>query len=362
MYGQINPGTPPPFDGTPQDSDDEMRDVEPEGQADVEPEHATNGTIFEENDASDHDLLNDLKEDRIVIAIDFGTTFSSVAYVIIPKGVPPDQVDLRHVRCIGNYPSYQPLPGVLDFRNDVPTELWYDDGSLDDPIQNSNDSNTAQVLDDDEAESSSSDDDVWENELCQFEEDDGLGTGRGTQNAHIHPTPVTRYWGYEVQQRLNISNFHSDDARPLTRFKLNLDPNKDTEELCTDIRVTLKTLMKKNIIEKGTDIYSHYLTHLLDHTKQQLLDSNKLSDDMLVQFVLCVPAKWPMRGCRTMQLALEKAVVDVGMGERASRGVLDMFIVSEPEAAAECILAEAGSEILVITKQVALLIIANDQW
>jgi hypothetical protein len=133
MYGQINPGTPPPFDGTPQDSDDEMRDVEPEGQADVEPEHATNGTIFEETDASNHDLLNDLKEDRIVIAIDFGTTFSSVAYVIIPKGVSPDHVDLRHVRCIGNYPSYQPLPGVLDFRNDVPTELWYDDGSLDNP-------------------------------------------------------------------------------------------------------------------------------------------------------------------------------------------------------------------------------------
>jgi hypothetical protein len=95
------------------------------------------------------------------------------------------------------------------------------------------------------------------------------------------------------------------------------------------------------------DAYTHYLTHLLEHTQQQLLISNELHSDMPIQFVLCVPAKWPMSGCRTMQLAFEQAVNKVGLGERAERSIYNMFMISEPEAAAECILAEARSEVFV---------------
>jgi hypothetical protein len=48
-----------------------------------------------------------------------------------------------------------------------------------------------------------------------------------------------------------------------------------------------------------------------------------------------------------MQTALEEAVSDIGLSRNASNDVCNLFLISEPEAAAECILAEASSEIYV---------------
>ncbi|KAF3049353.1 hypothetical protein E8E11_004565 [Didymella keratinophila] len=100
-------------------------------------------------------------------------------------------------------------------------------------------------------------------------------------------------------------------------------------------------LRNKGIIHKDTDIYEHFLEDLLDHTKTQLQQSNELHPKKLLQFVLCVPAKWPVSACRVMQEALEKAVKVVGLSENAQEDVCNLFMISEPEAAAECILAEA---------------------
>ena len=71
---------------------------------------------------------HDMDHGRMVIAIDFGTSFTSVAYTVIPRGVLPEDVDISQVKCIGNYPGYEPTPGIQDSREDVPTELWYNHG------------------------------------------------------------------------------------------------------------------------------------------------------------------------------------------------------------------------------------------
>jgi hypothetical protein len=328
IYGHIDPGPQPPFDDEPPDTDVEMT-------FDEEPQQISEGNIWE------HDIVTNIKEDRIIIAVDFGTTFSSVAYALIPKGVPPNRVDLGRVRCIGNYPGYEPPPGLRDFRQDVPTEMWYDhgqcEGGMDDDRQSGSDND----------ESSSSDEDSCENNLSEFEDNGGRDRFDDPKLMNTRNTPATQYWGYGVQQKLNSTNIPRDDARPLTRFKLNLDPKKETDDECTDIKTILKALKRNKIIKNDMDVYTHYLTHLLKHTQEQLLISNELHPDMLIQFVLCVPAKWPVSGCRTMQLAFEQAVKVVGLGERADRSVHNMFMISEPEAAAECILAEARTEIFV---------------
>ncbi|KAF2181387.1 Hsp70 family protein-like protein [Zopfia rhizophila CBS 207.26] len=294
----------------------------------------------------ERDPVSIVKEDRIVIAIDFGTTFSSVAYTVLPKDVPPEKINIRSVKCIGNYPGYEPPPGVPDVRQDVPTELWYDDGRLwtrrDRPTNRADDD---QHPDGENEESSSSDDDLSESEQSQFEDDGGLEANAATQHRNARTIPATQYWGFGVQQKLSMTDIPRDEARPLTRFKLNLDRKKETDDVRTDLRTILKALSKKKIIKSDTDIYAHYLTHLLKHTKEQLLLSNELYQDMLVQFVLCVPAKWPMNACRIMQTALEEAVKEAGLSEQANRSVHNMFMISEPEAAAECILAEARSEL-----------------
>lgn len=363
-YGHIDPGPLPAYEEGTEDADSEMLlngvgegnedmerdDVQEEQGHDMEAKERSEPAEVREGRPMQFDLVSRMDEHRIIIAIDFGTTFSSVAYAVLPAGTSPDQIDLRHVRCIGNYPGYEPVPGALDFRHDVPTELWYDDGSIErNRMRTLHDDDDAHLSDDEQSETSSSDDEPTELDSIHFEED-AIASG---QPPSVRTTPATQFWGYGVQQRLNNINIHRDDARPLTRFKLNLEHKKETEEkqktkdLRTDMRVILKTLIKKKIIRNETDIYTDYLTHLLRHTKTQLLLSNDLRPNMLFQFVLCVPAKWPTSGCRTMQSALEKAVTAIEMGEHANQGVHDIFMISEPEAAAECILAEANSGIFV---------------
>ncbi|KAL1794641.1 hypothetical protein ACET3X_006457 [Alternaria dauci] len=334
MYGHIDLGPESVFENVFQDSDVEMT---------VEEDDLT----MDEREM-DHDPISNVHEDRMIIAIDFGTTFTSVAYTIIPKGVLPERVDISHVKCIGKYPGYEPPPGVMDFRQDVPTELWYDDGRAGSWRQRSfdatNDSRQSSMSDNEESSSEDDDSEDQESRL-QFDDSNGVEDLARKQPRATAPSKVDRYWGYEVQQKLNIMNAPRDEARPLTRIKLNLISDSDTDHIRDELRSTLTALKKQRIIEKDTDIYKHYLTHLLDHTKAQLLSSSELQQEMLIEFVLCVPAKWPVAACRVMQTALEEAVKDVSLSKNAGDDVCNLFIISEPEAAAECILAEARSEL-----------------
>ena len=55
-----------------------------------------------------NDPLSNVEVDRLVIAIDFGTTFSSVAYARLPIGMYLEDVDLtHHVGCIGKFKGYE---------------------------------------------------------------------------------------------------------------------------------------------------------------------------------------------------------------------------------------------------------------
>lgn len=65
---------------------------------------------------------------RLIVAVDFGTTFSSVAYARVSEKTPRDTVGITEVTCIARYPDDRPHPGVTfgwEPREDVPTELWY---------------------------------------------------------------------------------------------------------------------------------------------------------------------------------------------------------------------------------------------
>jgi len=361
-YGHIDPGPEPEVEENAQNTDVEMtdrgdQDPDPDAMTDRDPDTATEKTLEDrgngpnQDDMADYDPINNVREDRLIIAIDFGTTFSSVAYTVIPKGVSAEEVDLRSVECVGNYPGYDPPPGVLDYRQDVPTELWYDDdggasGQLRTHVNGAY--NHAQSEDNSETEeSSSSEDDATEDEHPRFGNDSGLEEHATTPHKSPRTMPSTQYWGYQVQQKLNMANIPRDEARPLTRFKLLLDQKRETDDVRTDIRMILRALTKKRIIKTDTDIYTHFLTHLLKHTKEQLIVSRRLRPDMVIQFVLCVPAKWPVRGCRTMQTALEEAIIAADFTGSAGSSVQNIFMISEPEAAAECILTEARSELFV---------------
>lgn len=353
MFQPIDPGTPPPWNEVASNSDTEMTMDDAQGMTESETVMTDSQDLEqprEDDDSMKRDVVSNVNENRIIIAIDFGTTFSSVAYTTLPKGTQPEHIGWRRIKCIGNYPGYQPIPGgPMDFRHDVPSELWYDDGTQQDRSRDSANSNfpISENPENETGNVSSSDDDDSSSERPQSEEDDGLELCVRNRGKTPRLRLTTQHWGYDVQRKLNAGNIHRDDAKPLARFKLPLDPNEHTKDVCAEVRVTVESLIKRKIIADETDIYSDYLMHLLEHTKNQLLASEELCQHMLMQFVLCVPAKWPIRGCRTMQLALESAIARTSMDEFAIDGEHDTFMISEPEAAAECILAEANSELQV---------------
>lgn len=344
-YGHIDLGSESFFENIDQDSDVDMTVEEDELIAigGLSVTHDSISNIHE-------DRISNVHEDRMIIAIDFGTTFSSVAYTFIPKGVSPEDVFISDVKCVGNYPGYEPSPGRLDFREDVPTELWYDHERTQSGEQRSTDTSDGgyqSSASDDEV--SSSDDDESENQKSrlQFEDSNGSENVAKTQTRVTAPSIAKQYWGYEVQHKLNTMGAIRDEAQQLTRIKLNLVSGRETDHIRDELRSKLTALRKRGIIDKDTDIYRHYLTHLLSHTKEQLLSSNELQQNTLIEFVLCVPAKWPVAACRVMQTALEEAVKDIGLSESAGDDVCNLFMISEPEAAAKCILAEAGCNIYV---------------
>lgn len=348
--GPIDPGDEF-FDNESQDHDVEMIDSQ---------EEARDAAVVDGNKARG-DPIENTRVDRLVIAIDFGTTFSSVAYAIIPKGTVANEINIREVRCIGNYPGYEPPLGMPDVRQDVPTELWYDDRAYDlrNCGINNSPTNGAQMMGALDNNDSSSGEENSDSEQSQFEEDRELTISGSRPPATHNEVHATQYWGFGVQQKLSMVDIPRDEARPLTRFKLSLtnfqpslDTNKLTDDIRTDINVILKRLLEKKIIKSKSDIFADFLAHLLTHTKDQLLLEGILQPDMVVQFVLCVPAKWPMNACRIMQTALEQAVKAAGLGEQADSGVHNLFMISEPEAAAECIFAEENRENYILVSKI----------
>lgn len=65
----------------------------------------------------------DTSKPRFIVAVDFGTTFSSVSFVAIESQEQPQLIGGRRIRSIKNYPDDQSTNGGQ--AREVPTEMWY---------------------------------------------------------------------------------------------------------------------------------------------------------------------------------------------------------------------------------------------
>lgn len=326
QYGPVDPG--PVFDESDADGDIEMTTVEEE--------------IHQMNNSTNS--LN--TTDTLIIALDFGTTFSSVAYTRVEKGMRPEDLQIDSIRCIENYSDYLPPPGMWEPRQDVPTELWYDTNAQ--QIQNSQSLGSSQV----EPDSSHPNEyDVHNDEDSSSTYDSmdeaGIDELEGEGQDETKRESKAQYWGFGVQRQLKRMDIPKEDARRISRFKLLLDQNIATKDVREGLAPILKSLRNKGIIRTDTDIFTDYFTHLLQHTKAELRKSGYLEDGIPIEFVLCVPAKWSSKGCRVMQTSMRRAVEESGLGNEAENGVCNLFILSEPEAAAACVLAEQHNALLV---------------
>jgi hypothetical protein len=301
------------------------------------------------NNDMEVDDPEDEQGDHLIVAFDFGTTFSSVAYARLKATTPRNSLGLADIKCIARYPDDRPPPRMVSFawepREDVPTELWYSvrQNASQKQSQSYTQPPNQEAADEEAVESDASSEftaSIHEDEE-ELENDQDL-----TEKENLRSTPL--FWGFGVQKQLKSIDIPKDGTRRLTRFKLMLDEsNPATQAVRTELAPILKNLKRSKMITQETDVFRDYLHQLFNHTKHELQTLNEYDDRTPIEFVLCVPAVWPAKACRIMQNAMNDAAKLSGLGKVVNGSLDNLFIISEPEAAAACVLAEESCSIYV---------------
>lgn len=139
--------------------------------------------------------------------------------------------------------------------------------------------------------------------------------------------------------------------------KSNLLETPYTSEYREKLHPLLKELHEKGIIRKRGeknvsdhedvhDVIADFLTHVFIHTKEWLTRSHGYSDRCPVQFVMTVPTIWSARASRTLDAAMQAALRAAKFGVSASGCIKDLYIITEPEAAATYLI-DVSPEMLV---------------
>lgn len=254
------------------------------------------------------DSRNENEVDRLIISTDFGTTFSCVAFASTKK-------DIGIVRGYATDPmSIQKKP-----RFDVPTESWYPTkAKLEElMIERNADIDEPMLRFDDEDDS-----------------DDDFNDAQGKSGLQ----PNFMYWGYEVQDKLSEPDLDKKQYNCITRSKLLLDTSYETKKIREELKPVLKTLKARKYIKADEDVIAQYLEQLFSHAKRYLKDIRRLKATTVVEHVLCVPVIWSPSACRKMQSAMEIAIQQTELGS-----INNLFLVSEPEAAAAYVLEYSKS-------------------
>ncbi len=269
------------------------------------------------------------KQASFIIATDFGTTFSSVAFAKFENG------RWSEAMSISNYPDDSMPSGRSSL--EVPTETWYPNvaisrepngkdnsfGTYDDLIEDiynagENDGLEAAPAPRSYMDDPNSDEEMEDGDTVIISAEDGI-------NGLI--------WGYSIQRQKEMSYVDHGQFERIERSKLLLDNTPQTQEVRDKLGPILKTLKKRKIIQKDEDVIADYLVRLFQHTKEQLVTYHGLSENDVIEHVLCVPNVWSASSSRKMQNAMEEAITKSQLGNMEN-----LLIVAEPEAAAAYVL------------------------
>ena len=289
---------------------------------------------------------------RLVVAIDFGTTYSAIAYCALGEGEDSSYLDPSRIRTIQNYPDDATFGNLDDqMRSEVPTEVIYPlDRNFREKWLVANQHGAVEEDGDfavDESRPFELDDDDDDDDDDPFHPDSGLAIFGNSSSKHDTDAMSTDEensfrWGYVAHEAWGRSATHVGAAaagRPLSRFKLLLDDSPRTAAIRADLCRTLNELKAKRILQKPLDVIVDFLVPLLRHAKVELEQAG-FDDSWKTEVVLCVPAIWTQKACRDMQGALGKAMALAGFPgvDTENNSIDNLFIVSEPEAAAAYVL------------------------
>jgi hypothetical protein len=275
---------------------------------------------------------------RFIVGVDFGTTFSTIAFLRMESETDKDLLTASDIRCIDHYPDKPPLMQAAAFKDvtTVPSESWYimNDTTAHRQIAGlkphpelAREDDESSGLDDEEVVLTSGQSDS-ENERPPAQEKKKL----------INQAPV---WGWGVQRRLAQAIEPGQKSRHMARSKLLLDEGERTQNLRKEAASALKALRIAKLARRPVDVIADYLALLFKHAKERLTSMHGLQEATPVEFVLCVPTVWTEKASRTMQEAMARAIETARLGHLEEECVKDLFIVAEPEAAAAFALADS---------------------
>jgi hypothetical protein len=244
------------------------------------------------------------------VAIDFGTTFTTIAFTNCKRG--------NDVYTIEGFPGDR-LPG----RNgtQVPTEILY-------------------LSDSEDAAAGKTPECEIPKALC----------------------------GYEIERRLELPeddpvHVACKNRVQVTKSKLLLDDSAHLRDLKKSLQDVLQKLKNDRIIKKNEDVIRHLLIYFLNHTKY-VLERNHCFNDaskgrvssslprkailttLLVEMTLAVPVCWSARTSAVMSSCLLAAMASVNFGADSDKNP-QLFIVNEAEAAATHALESRSGQIRV---------------
>jgi hypothetical protein len=260
----------------------------------------------------------------MVVATDFGTTFSSMAFARRGEGMLPD------VKIVDGYPN-DPRYNGGNASLQVPTESWYpNEPKLEEasrsptPLQQhfARGGSPANIYD------AESDDERNLDE--QLMPDDEIQLQESLPRAKIR----SFVWGYGIESEITQDMEQSKFNR-IARSKLLLDKSDHTAQVRNELEPILRRLKRKRVISENEDVIADYLARLFIHTKTELKRENHISDATPIEHILTVPAIWTADACRKMQKAMAVAIEQAQFGTAQN-----LFLVSEPEAAATYVLSQ----------------------
>lgn len=279
--------------------------------------------------------------------IDYGTTFTSVSYY--SHAIDEDQLRAfpDEIKSINNWPN-DPMHGV---NKQVPTESWYPQV----PLKRASVPEQFDLNDteDDEAHTSrASSVDIEMNQDDQRIEHDQSKRLDASQMDGEHST--TFLWGYDVPYQRFVAHSNRNESRLIRRPKLMLVKSAHTKEDRLLLRPVLDRLIENRIIRKFSakgvpsvrdvqDVISDFLIQVLRHTKKQLVKNEHFTSECPVSFVLTVPSIWCANSSRVLQFAMDTAIKATGFCTLENGSIDDLFIVSEPEAAATYLLGDSDN-------------------
>lgn len=263
---------------------------------------------------------------RLIISIDFGTTFSSVAILYLENSDSAKVVEADSIQSIDHYPAMPPGASAASFDNNptVPTELicWTHKARAV--------AETSAFSEPPQPRIAGSLQSIWD-QAGSEESDDEPPPPASTPT---QPNMYGSIWGWDVHRKISGPEPLPGEMKHLTNFKLQLDDSKEGRDLSKDSKNKMRSL--KGV--KTVDIITEYLTYLLRHARERLPQILEPRRDTAMEFVLCLPTKWTDKAARVMQSALTSAIERSEISTLKDGAIENLFLVAESEAAAAHVL------------------------